>query len=400
MSVTITKEALNNANGFEERRRFICTKPNSTQDNLPSDEDCIETRDTDRSSVTSNGNGMDGEHVSWLRKNLELHKGLIFALMSCVMQALSSMGVKQLAGRIPSTQIAAFRLLFYIICASVGLVFYRIPISVTRKQFPWLLMRVSFGTVGMCLCFYSYQNIPVGDTSAILFTSPIFTGVFAWIILGEKFTLMDAALSVFALVGILLIARPSFIFGDLRAASSQDGNALFGVIAAVVGAIFIAIVFVLIRKLGGISVHPLVQIWFFGIAGVILTGAVTSILGIWAVPRCGTDRIVLIAIGFAGFLAQIFMTLAFKWEKATYVAVMKSNNVILAFIFEFAFFGTVPYWLSMVGASLVMCCSLGITIKKWKSSKKKAVERENHSDKEGPDDEDDEESKTIDVNRS
>lgn len=322
------------------------------------------------SSKSSMRDDLDHVPCGKLRQFWALHKGLLLALLSCFAQACGSIGVKMLAGKIPPTEIASIRLLSYFVFCNISMVYFKIPLRVTKKQLPWLLLRVTCGTTAMCLLFYAYQNIPIGDTSAIIFSSPIFTGIFAWILLGERFTLVDMALALLTLVGIVLIARPSFLFGNI-AEPSGDGNTLLGIIAALVGAIFASMVFVLIRKLGGISVHPLTQIWFFGLIGFTLTTVLTAVLGIWVIPRCGRDRFVLIVVGVLGFVAQILMTYAFKLEKATYVAVMKSNNVILSFLFEFAIFGTVPFWLSIIGASLVMSSSLGITVKKWKASKTK-----------------------------
>nr|XP_054769890.1 solute carrier family 35 member G1-like [Lytechinus pictus] len=304
------------------------------------------------------------------RKACSLHKGLLLALLSCIFQASGAIGVKLLYGRIPPTEIAAVRLLSYFLFAAILSLYHKISLRVTLKQLPWLLLRITCGTIAMCLAFYAYQNIPVGDTNAIIFISPVLTGFFAWILLGEKFTLVDVGLAVLALVGIVLIARPSFLFGNFGEASGER-NTVFGVVAALLAALFASLVFVLIRKLGGISLHPFTQVFYFGIFGFIMTTTLTALLGLLIVPRCGMDRLVLIFVAVVGFLAQISMTYAFKLEKAAYVAVVKSNNVILAFLLEFAIFGTVPFWLSLIGAALVMASSLGVTVKKWKASRSK-----------------------------
>ncbi|XP_071488129.1 solute carrier family 35 member G1-like [Diadema antillarum] len=309
-------------------------------------------------------------------RNLRLHKGLIFAFASCIFMSCGSISVKILSGRISPTEVATLRLYCFFVLILPLLVLFRVPPKVTLTQLKWLLLRIVAGTSAMTLSFYSYQNIPVGDAIAIFLCNTIFTGIFAWITMGERYTIVDALLAVIAILGVALIARPSFLFGDLVAAP-EEGNTLLGVLAALLCALCDSIVFVLTRKLGGIVVHPFIQIMAFGSAGSVLSAIVTTALGEWRIPQCGKDRLILIFIGIIGSFDQICMTLAFKLERASYVAMVKSNNVIVAFLLEFAVFNTVPHWLSVIGTLLVLFSSLGVTIKKWIASRNLPQEGEN-----------------------
>ncbi|XP_072176282.1 solute carrier family 35 member G1-like [Diadema setosum] len=321
------------------------------------------------------------EEVGCLWRNLHLHRGLIFAFASCIFVSSGSIGVKMLSGRISPTEVATIRLFSYLFLSLPLLVLFRVSPKVTLTQLKWLLLRIVAGASAMTLSFYSYQNIPVGDATALLLCNTIFTGIFAWIIMGERYTLVDATLAVIAIFGVVLIARPSFLFGDLVGAR-KEGDTLLGVLAALLCAFCAATVFVLTRKLGGIKVHPLTQIMAFGSAGSVLTAIATTALGEWRIPQCGRDRLILIFIGIVGFLAQICMTLAFKLERASYVAMVKSNNVIVAFLLEFAVFGTVPHWLSVIGTLLVLFSSLGVTVKKWIASRNQPQGKENTDEEE------------------
>nr|XP_054769891.1 solute carrier family 35 member G1-like [Lytechinus pictus] len=372
MLITMAKNKCDDGTSIRERHQ--CSDVAGSLDNQGEELNGNDIKGDDSmiSSKTSLRDVRERGPCARFRKACSLHQGMLLALLSCIFQASGAIGVKLLSGRIPPTEIAAARLLAYFVLSAVLGLYYKISLRVTMKQLPWLLLRVACGTIGICLVFYAYQNIPVGDTNAIIFISPIFTGFFAWMLLGEKFTLVDVGLAVFALVGVVLIARPSFLFGNLvQVEVSGEGNTVLGVVCALISALFVAIVFVLIRKLGGISLHPFTQVFYFGIFGFIMTTTLTALLGLLIVPRCGMDRLVLIFVSVIGFLAQISMTYAFKLEKAAYVAVVKSNNVIMAFLLEFAVFGTVPFWMSLLGAALVMASSLGVTVKKWKASRSK-----------------------------
>ena len=386
MTPSPTNEAVTEIGDEWEKRSFIRGKSEIPGDvysrdksHSCADRKCMEPAEKSPSKSSVNDEE-ESQRRGCLRNICSTHKGIFIALLSCCSQSLSSIGIKMLAGNIAATEIASFRLLFYFIFASVCMVFFRISPRISRTQALWLFMRVTVGTTAMCLSFFSYQNIPVGDATAIFFTSPIFTGILAWLILGEKFTIVDAIFAVIAVTGILLIAKPSFIFGDLSGQDSTgEGNTLLGIMCAVMGAICASVVFVSVRKLGGINVHPLLQIWFFGFFGMTLAAVLTAILGMWTIPRCGRDRVILVFISFIGALSQFFLTYAIKLEKPTYVAVIKTNTVILAFILEYLFFKTIPFWLSILGAVLVVISSLGITLQKWMSAKEKF--EEDHANK-------------------
>ncbi|XP_072176372.1 solute carrier family 35 member G1-like [Diadema setosum] len=316
-----------------------------------------------------------------LWRNLRLHKGLIFAFASCIFVSSGSIGVKMLSGRISPSEVVTIRLFGFLILSLPLLVLFRLSLKVTLTQLKWLLLRIVFGASTMILGFYSFQNIPVGDANALLLCNTIFTGIFAWVIMGERYTLVDATLAVIAIFGVALIARPSFLFGDLVAAP-KEGNTLLGVLAALLSAFCAATVFVITRKLGGIKVHPLIQIMAFGSAGSVLTAIVTTVMGEWKIPQCGRDRLIVIFIGISGFLGQILMVLAFQFERASYVAMVRSNNVIFSFLLEFAVFGHVPHWLSVVGTLSILLGSLGVTIKKWIASRNHPQGDENADEEE------------------
>lgn len=71
-------------------------------------------------------------------------------------------------------------------------------------------------------CFYSsYRYIPLGDATTIRFTSPVFIAIFAHFIVNEPFGLLQIVNALTTLIGVILIGRPSFIFGVKTLSSSS-----------------------------------------------------------------------------------------------------------------------------------------------------------------------------------
>lgn len=80
------------------------------------------------------------------------------------------------------------------------------------KHLPFLCVRGIAGTLALCCQFYAFQHMPLADATVIVFSSPIFTGVLAHFLLGEGWGLFDALATLLCFTGVVLIARPTFLF--------------------------------------------------------------------------------------------------------------------------------------------------------------------------------------------
>lgn len=222
----------------------------------------------------------------------------------------------------------------------------------------------------MVLFYYALQATSLADTTVISFSSPVFTSIFAWLFLKEKYSLWDALFTVFAIVGVILIVRPPFLFGSSSAwASERYSVHLKGTFAAVGYAVLGASTLVILRKMG-VSVDYFLSIWYYVVLGFIECAIVLSVLGAWSLPNCGLDRLFLVLIGLFGLGGQVFLTKALQIEKAGLVAIMKTMDVVFAFIFQIIFFNDIPTWWTVGGALCVIASSTGAAIRKWCQSSK------------------------------
>lgn len=57
--------------------------------------------------------------------------------------------------------------------------------------------------------------MPVGDANTLVFTSPVFTALFAICLVGEKWHWLDIICTLLTFAGVLCVTKPSFIFGDI-----------------------------------------------------------------------------------------------------------------------------------------------------------------------------------------
>lgn len=137
--------------------------------------------------------------------------GVILAMFSCIFFACSSLLVKLLQ-EIPPQEVVFFRSLVQVIFVLPSLIYSEVPVFGDAKHLPFLCVRGIAGTLALCCQFYAFQHMPLADATVIVFSSPIFTGVLAHFLLGEGWGLFDALATLLCFTGVVLIARPTFLF--------------------------------------------------------------------------------------------------------------------------------------------------------------------------------------------
>ena len=144
----------------------------------------------------------------------------------------------------------AYQIVFF---RSIGTLLFTVPLIVKTKipilgnNKKLLFLRGLFGVISLTCFFQSLNYLSLGTAVSLRYTSPIFAAIFALFYLKEKMKPIQWMLFLIAFLGVLIIKG----FG-------ADVNSL-GVIFAILSAIFLGLIFIIIRKLGDTE-HPLVII--------------------------------------------------------------------------------------------------------------------------------------------
>ncbi|XP_072481711.1 solute carrier family 35 member G1 [Notamacropus eugenii] len=293
--------------------------------------------------------------------------GLFYTLLSAFFFSVASLLVKKVQD-IHSSEISAFRCVFQMLFVLPFMVYKKTGFWGPKGKRIFLLLRGVFGSTAMILLYYAFQLMPIADATVITFTTPVFTSLFAWIYLKEKYSLWDLFFTLFAIAGVVLIARPPFLFGYNTAGIEENhSHHLRGALAAVGGAMCAALTLVILRKVGK-SVHYLLNIWYYVVIGLVESVIVLAVLGDWRLPHCGLDRLFLVLIGLFGLGGQIFLTKAVQVEKAGPVAIMRTMDVVFAFLLQIIFLHKIPTWWTVSGTLCVVASSSGAVIRKWYNS--------------------------------
>lgn len=203
----------------------------------------------------------------------------------------------------------------------------------------------------------------------IIFVS-VFVAIFARLFLKEPCGLFNVITVILTLIGVVLITRPTFLFGesvqsliDEDIVDSSYKARIWGPVSALSATLFGANAYVLLRALK--SVHFAVIMSNFGAFGLIFSVIIGLWLGGLCWPMCGTERLLVVALAVFSFFGQILLTLALKLEQAGPVSIGRSCDIVFAFIWQVIFFKERLNGYSVIGAILVTSSVIWTGVRKW-----------------------------------
>jgi len=165
--------------------------------------------------------------------------------------------------------------------------------------------------------------------------------VLAHFILKERCAVLPILLAGVTLSGVFLIMKPPLLTGK----ASFDAGRLTGSLFAV-GALFsLSLKFVVTRSIK--ETHFLTMTFFLGACGFVIAFPLFISLEDWNSILPKTSFEFLLTSGLLlGFCAVVSINLALKMEAAGTVALVRSLDVIFAFLLQFVFLGEIPdmFW--------------------------------------------------------
>lgn len=272
--------------------------------------------------------------------------GLRYMLASAFCFSIMSVLVKFAGRTLHSQQIVLARAVIALVL-SYGAI-RRLGIS------PWgepgtrglLFVRGLLGFVGLTCFFYAITHLPLGDSTVIQYTNPIFTALIAGVLLKERIGRVEILGALGCLVGVTLIARPSFIFG-------QNALDMLAVGAALLGAVVSAFAYTSVRALSG-RAHSMVVVFYFPLVATPLAIPTAWPVLQWPTPL---EWLFLLGVGVMTQIAQIYMTKGLHLEKAGRAMSVTYTQIVFAFVWGLIFFNEVPSILSILGAIIILSCS-------------------------------------------
>ena len=268
--------------------------------------------------------------------------GVRYMAASALAFSVMSVFVKAAGERIPSQEIVLARAVVALALSWVLL--RRAGISPWGEQRGLLLLRGTFGFLGLLCVFYSLTHLPLAEATVIQYLHPVFTGLLAALLLGERGDRALAVGVVLSLAGVTAVAKP--------AALLSGGGALppLALAAALGGAFFSACAYVTVRRLAA-SEHPLVIVFYFPL--VAAPASIPTVIPVWVWPTA-SEWLLLLGVGVATQLGQVALTRGMQHEPAGRATALSYLQVAFAALWGALFFGELPDAWTLFGALLIL----------------------------------------------
>ena len=242
----------------------------------------------------------------------------------------------------------------------VHLVFMLVAIApgmgreIVITQRPWLMTFRALMLVGVTLLIQlAFRTLPLAETTAIVFVTPLLVALLAGPLLGEKLQARSWLATITGFCGVLLIARP--------------GGAMvgIGVIYALGGALCYAIYQILTRKLSA-SEPPLRQLFYTALVG---TLAMSFFLpAYWSGEMPSLKQTLLIAsLGFYGGTGHFLLIRAFREAPASTLSPLLYVQLIWAMLLGWIVFGQLPDLPATIGMLIIGASGLSLVLRKPRS---------------------------------
>jgi len=247
-----------------------------------------------------------------------------------------------------------FQILFFSVLFSFPLVtLYLVSNPRTGSLWPHhpvlMLIRVlAISLTGFC-AFYAFSVLPLAQTYALLFLTPILITALSIPILGETVGLHRWCAIIVGFVGVLVVLEPNSTvlnMGHLACLGAVVASATNALITRKIGQR---------EKTSVMLIYPL-------IGNFLIMGLIMPIV-YEPMPLVHLGGIALISL--LGFLAMICITLAFKEASAGVVAPMQYSQIIWAGIFGTIFFNQDLSLTFAGGALLIISSGLYIVRREW-----------------------------------
>ena len=277
---------------------------------------------------------------------VKLSRGVLYMAASAFGFSAMTMLVKLASARLHTGEIVLARAVVTLALSYGMLARARPPVAA-----PWgvargkLVLRALLGFAGLAGYYGAVVLLPLSDATTLHNVTPLLTALLAWRLLGERVGASTLVALACGIAGVLLIVHPS-----------GAGLDPIGVALALAGAGCSALAYVTVRQLVRTE-HALVIVFYFPLVATPL--AIPWAAAAWVTPT-PVEVLLLLMIGLATQIGQVFLTMALAVEPAGRASSVGYLQIVFAMGWQLAVFGTAPTAPTIVGAALIIAGTLAV----------------------------------------
>ena len=277
-------------------------------------------------------------------------KGVIFLLISAFSFAVMALFIN-LAGDMPVFMKAFFRNLVAIAMSYIMLARSPEKFKIKKGSMPGLIMRASFGTIGILANFYAISHTNMSDAMMLNKLSPFFAMLTSIIILKEAADGFQWAAILTAIVGAVFVVKPTFLFGKL----GVTGDSIFPLVIALIGGVCAGIAYAFLRKVTVNGERPIIVVAFFSTFSCVVL--IPFIIFTYQ-PITPLQLFYCVMTGVAACSGQIFISSAYAACPAKEISIYDYSTVIFTALLGLIVLGEIPDWLSIIGYAIIIGASV------------------------------------------
>jgi drug/metabolite transporter (DMT)-like permease len=217
-----------------------------------------------------------------------------------------------------------------------------------------LVLRSSFGFLGLLTWFLAITKIDISLATALLMTMPIFIAGLSVVIAKEKVGLRRLGSVILGFFGVLVLLLP--ITPELN---------IWGAIFALLGALFAALMFVYLRILGRSDPSASTAIWYNSV-GVVLAGILTHIFGGFT-PLINLESsqaiYVFITLGVLASFQQFFLAQSHMYAEASVLAPLHYLSIPFSVCVGILFFDEIITVKFVIGTAIIIASTYYIFLR-------------------------------------
>jgi len=313
--------------------------------------------------------------------NCEMYLGYSFSLVAGLCFTISGVSLK-LATEASSWQMLLIRSILQMLVMLLISLWTKSSLLGSRDIAIMIRMVIQSIVGGLLLLtvFETYTRLPIGDSTAILFSAPAFTMLLSICLLRDHCGIYRTVVCSLLLLGIVIISRPPSLFPPIVSPSSNGSRKInvkvehvsmlsqktLGIILGVSSSILSAFLTIVIKKINHVVHYSVLCFWFA--AGCLVTSLVLMLSIDSKSSICTWNShtwLLCLLQSFLGVLGSILLMKALSWMSPTKTMVVRSIQVIFSYTIQVWAFGTVPHLMDVAGAALIVTAALGIGLEDW-----------------------------------
>ncbi|OSQ46118.1 DMT family transporter [Marivita geojedonensis] len=282
-------------------------------------------------------------------------KGAVLALIAFGLFSTHDVFIKTLGATYSPVQIVFFSVLLSFPLATIMLMRDAKPGTLVPVHPWWMAVRTMGAVVTGVSAFYAFSALPLTQTYAILFATPLLITVLSIPILGETVRLQRWMAVIVGLIGVMVVLRPG------------STDLTLGHAAAILAAFGGAFASIVVRKIGA-EERPVVMLLYPMVANFVVMGAALAfVYKPMPIEHLGLLAIISLMAWIAG---RIIIT-AYQTGEAAIVAPMQYSQILWATAYGLLFFGETTDLYTALGATIIIASGLFIVFRESRSGASK-----------------------------